>query len=362
MNKNIKNAPHLPGGKDSLGSDKTVTFLPLVLLVVLVAGLASVAVTLITLVRITPALVPDQSSFFGRVQREKINAVELEPSLANQARQRIWEVRDTRTQVGDGWYRTDASARYAMMLTADGWAVALDGGYVKGSEKFWQGYDHQGASFAVEKVVQDKTANLLYLKFVGSGFPVSSFANWDRLDLNETFFVYSGAEWAPVLLEKNEGALPKSYVAWQPQFVYFTSPAGREKSILISPQGELVGFVGDGGELIYGWLAEHQIASVFESGKALYEAGNWQGYNVEGVVNVLERTKKIKGFYVESSPTVVSSSTLGVGDLITHVQNQPVDELLISRQILFAPNPFTARVFRGGAEVEIRLNKNKVSF
>ena len=81
---------------------------------------------------------------------------------------------------------------------------------------------------------------------------------------------------------------------------------------------------------------------------------------VHGFTKEGSTTNKISGFYVDSSNTGVSSSTVGISDLIVRTQGVSVDAYDLSRQILLAPNQFTVTVLRDNKEVEILVEKIKV--
>jgi len=325
---------------------------------IFVAGLTSVALALSTLVWILPSFAPDQTLINSQKIFNSGNA-EIDLSLLNTVKKRLWYVYDSRDKIDKQFYAESVDKYQATMFSSDGWAVAYATDYKKGDEKYWEGVDYQGTVYKIQKVFVDPVSRLTYIKFEGDGFPFISFANWNDIYDNYSAWELSAVEYNQRLVRKDLSAVEPEYKIWEPQLFYSVT-GGEAGNILINNSGEMLGILNEDGRVIYGWLINSQYASVLQNGAPDYRGVNWSGYMVNGHVSYGELIKKVSGFYVEKSDTKITSSTVGVGDVIVRVQNQPVNILNLSRQVLLAPENFSVTVYRDGQEFDIQVLKNKV--
>ncbi|OGH59452.1 MAG: hypothetical protein A2725_01330 [Candidatus Magasanikbacteria bacterium RIFCSPHIGHO2_01_FULL_33_34] len=351
--------PHLPAKACDLQAHRTFKSVWWLLFLVFVAGLSSVSLTLSTLVWFAPSFVPDPTL----VSSQKTNnteVVEVDLSVLNSVKKRLWYVYDTRDKINKQFYADSANKYQSVMFSSDGWAVAYVPDYRKGDEKFWEGVDYQGTIYNIEKVFVDTVSNLTYIKFDGDGFPFISFANWNDIGNNEIVWGVSLTEYQQYNFEKDLALNNLEYKIWQPQLFYLIKDDFEVGNILVNEKGEMMGMVDNDGRVIYGWLVDSQYASILQSGAPDYRAVEWTGYMVNGYVNYGGLTKRVSGFYVDKSNTKVTSSTIGVGDVITRIQNQPLKTEDLARQVLLSPDKFNVAVYRDGQEFDIEIGKNKV--
>lgn len=351
--------PHLPPKTCDIRAHHTFKSVWWLLFLVFVAGLASVALTLSTIVWFAPSFIPDQMTL--KTQKNIASQIaDIDLSVLNNVKKRIWYIYDSRDKIGKQFYANSAKKYQAIMFSSDGWAVAYIPEYKAGAEKNWEGIDYQGKVYKIEKVTVDSVSNFSYIKFSGNGFPFISFANWDNVSYNNIVWEIAQTEYKQHSLKKDKAKTEEKYAIWEPQLFYTVLDDFEAGNILINENGEMVGLLKENGKVIYGWLIDSQYASILQDEAPNYQAVKWTGYMVNGYVDYGDLTKKVSGFYVNNSNTKVTSSTIGVGDVITKIQNQPLDVLNLSRQVLLSPPDFMVTVYRDGQEFDIPLKKIKV--
>lgn len=313
-----------------------------------------------TLVWLVPSSIPDQLVL--NTQKDLGDkSIDIDFSVLNNTKKKLWYVYDRRQKVDGQFYPDNAKALPAIMFSSDGWAVLYESDYFSGVERYWEGLDYQGTSYKVEKVFVDNIGGFVYVKFDGGGFPFVTFANWDDIGENSPVWEISRDGYKKHLLKKDfDFESKRDYKIWQPQLLLKVSEWLRGGNILVNENGELVGIINDNGGLLYGWIVEGQYASILQNSVVDYRAVPWTGYLAHGFVKTDDYTKKVSGFYVKNSSTKISSSTVGVGDLVVKVQGSPVSLVNLSRQILLAPEEFAVTVLRGSQEYEIIVKKVSV--
>lgn len=353
----IKIPPHLPPKTCDIKAHRTFKSIWGLLFLLAFAGLVSLTMTLSTLVWFVPSFIPDQSVLSTQKDLGDRFA-DIDLSVMNNTKKKLWYVYDRRQKVDGQFYPDNAKALPAIMFSSDGWAVLYDAGYFLGLERYWEGLDYQGTIYKVEKVFVDNIGGFIYVKFDGGGFPFVTFADWNKLDENSPVWEISRDSYKKHTLKNDSDNVNKrDYKIWQPQLLFKVSEFLASGDILINENGELSGIVNDDGRLLYSWMIEGQLASVLQNSAVDYRAVSWTGYMAHGFVKVNDYTKRVNGFYVKNSPTKISSSTVGVGDLVIKVQGAPVSLANLSRKILFAPEEFAVTVLRGGQEYEIMVKK-----
>ena len=357
-----KTFPHLPPKTCEILAHRTYRSVWGLLFLTAIAGLASVAVTLSTLVWLVPGFFPEQLTLNTANEANEKNP-EIDPAVLNEAKKKLWYIYDKRQKLDGQFYPDSAAALSATMFSSDGWAVFYDEDYFVGKERYWEGIDYQGTSYKVEKIFVDKVSGFIYVKFDGGGFPFIIFADWDKVTENSVLWEISRDRYKRHLVKKDSAPVAKKdYKIWQPHFLFKVAEAMGNGNVLINEKGELVALTDDAGYLLYGWLIDNQYAAILRDGGVDYRVAPWSGYMAHGFVKTDDYTRKAGGFLVTNSPTRVSSSTVGVGDLITKVQGAPVSFDNISRQILFAPDDFVVTVLRGTEEYEIIIKKTASKF
>ncbi len=356
----MKIPPHLPRKACDVKAHQTWRSLWWLLFLIFIAGLTSLALTLASLVWLAPSFIPDQlTATFQRVSQPQRQEIDL--SVLNRTRQRLWYIYDKRQKIDGRFYSDEVDKLQAVMFSSDGWAVVYTPDYRKGMEKFWEGVDYQGSSYAIKNVFVDPVSKFNYVQFQGESFPFTSFANWDGISQGSMVWEIANNNPKQHNLEKAVSfELTKVYSIWKPYFFYNLPEAEQAGNLIIDDNGDLVGLVDENNNILFGWMINSQYASILQNGAPDYKAVAWNGYMVHGFVQQDDLTKRVAGFYVESSPTRATSSTVGVGDVITRVQNRPVEAETLSRQLLSAPEQFSVTVLRDSKEFEIIVEKTSV--
>lgn len=353
-------APHLPPPTCDLKTRRALQSLPWLIFILFTAALTSIAVTLATLVWLAPSYIPDQLVTIIR-KRSETPAAALDAIVINKVRPRLWHIYDKRQKIGGRFYRDNEVKLSAVMFSSDGWAVMYAPNYRPGLERFWEAFNYQGVAHAVERVFLDPVSGLTYLKFRGDGFPFVSFADWGKIGPGSRVWLLASGGWREQRLDEPvTEAVAGPVSIWQPMVFYGVRESFAEGAAVINDVGQLVGFVGPGKKLIFGWLIDNQYAAVLAQGQTSYQAVSWRGHLVEGFARSDSGERRLTGFYVTASPTKSASSTVGAGDVVTRVQNKPVEAANLARQILFAPDSFFVTIFRHGQEVQIEVKKEAI--
>jgi len=74
-----------------------------------------------------------------------------------------------------------------------------------------------------------------------------------------------------------------------------------------------------------------------------------------------ERVVNGSAFFVSSVGTKASSSTLAVGDIVTHVNDQPFSKELTSKYLLVETDPIKFGILRKGIEATVLVKQERVS-
>lgn len=358
-------APHLPPKIDDLIPGSALQSLPWVLFLVGVSVLTSVAVTLATIVWLAPSVIPsDLAIRIGGRNERREGTAPLNPAVINDVRRRLWLIHDRRQKLNGGFYPAASAPYQALMFSSDGWLVAAVPGYRAGAERGWEVINYQGETRAIERAVPDSLSGLIYLKVAGEGFPFAAFANWEAIGADTAVWYSDQTEtWRAVKLGQPT-AIPseRRHRLTEPQWQYRLPAGAVPGQILIDDAGVLVGFVGAEQQLIEGWRVENQYVSILAQGKIRYLSVPWLGQAAEGFVAEADGVggRRVSGFYVTVSPTGATSSTVGAGDLVTHIQNQPVDVISLPRRVLSAPERFVLTVWRNGGEIDMIVEKMEI--
>ena len=349
--------PHLPRKSCEIKTHQWLKSVWWILFVVFVAALSSLTLTLSTLVWFVPAFIPNQlitntqKIFNG--QKE-----ELDAAILNKTKQRLWHIYDKREKIGGRFYSNDAEKLQAVLFSSDGWAIVYAPNYQKGLEKYWEAVDYQGISYKIEKVFVDSLSGLAYVKFAGDGFSFIFFADWNEISPAQTVWEISSNKRDKYILEKPvKAAEEKSYFIWQPQFFYQLPISAESGNLIINNSGEMVGILDKNRNILYGWMMDNQFASILQYGLTNYTGVLWKGRMVHGYAKENDFIKKVTGFYVDNSPTRATDHSVGAGDLILRVQNRPVEDADLSRQILSAPENFSVTILRDGQELNLEVIK-----
>lgn len=354
-----KKSPHLPPKACRVDTYYRLQSLRWFLLFIFVAALTGVATALASVTWLAPNFHLDNS--FRTVNFESKNIFDLSPDpfLVRQTEQKLIKVYNKANKINDKFYGEGSFIAQAVLISSDGWSVLYQPDYKFGEEKKWDLVDYQGLYHEVEKVVFDNETDLLYVKVEGQGFRIASFADSGDVNLSTFLWAVDEKKWINTIIDGVVSlSKSKNFPIWQAQQAYKIDRAIDKHMILLDDKGELVGFVAEDGMVISGLYVEEQIVSLLDSHKIIHKKLPLSGYFVNAIENEEKEVwQEISGFYIIDSNTKVSSSTVGVGDLIVKINNDSFTKESLFEQVLQAPEEVSLTVLRDSKEVDILAKK-----
>lgn len=356
-----KTPPHLPPKTKDLIMKETYRSMSTVIFLILIAFITAIAGTLTTIAWIAPFSVSDTTYTFRTPRVTIEEAVQIDSVVEKQVRQRMVRVFDRRQKVNT-FYGDNAFVGQAMLLTAEGWAVLYDPSYVRGAHQYWEVVDHQGTVFLVEQSLFDDVSGLVYMKVAGDGFRADvSFPEWSTLDTRTPLHALHAGNTDVVAIDgmvQNE-TLRKVYPLIESPVAYQLAGDVYPGDVVVSANGTFIGFADTDTHLIPSWFVSTQLQSLFEMGTVQYMTLPVRGYQVAGSVqNGVMDT--LQGFYVAESSTRISSTTLGIGDVIVGINGVPYAAESAARSMLFAPELVPVSILRNGEQVNLLVAKKKL--
>lgn len=359
----MKHPPHLPKPPEKEPLLERHPALPWFLLVVVLAFVTAVAGSLSTIAWLGPS---SSDTNIIRTLRAQLPSggreVSLDPFVEQQVRQRMVTVYDARKKINGFVYPESAAVGVAVLLNSEGWAAMYAPDYRDGTYKNLQAVGNQGNIYSLLSAQKDPVSDIVYFKIQGDGFRGDiSFFNWDGANVVGESFVRIGTKdiGAVHIQKATRIANTESFALSKQIYAFQISGDHSIGDILVTEQGNFVGFAGLNGTLQESWYVAGQLQSLFDTGTISYTGIHASGVMVRGIqVNgILERHV---GFLITQSPTRASSSTLGVGDVVVSVNGKLFDERTAGQDILNATSPVSVRVFRGGEELDITVEKIKI--
>ncbi len=358
--KDKKYPPHLPARACRVDTYYRLRSLKWTLFLIFVAFVSGTSAALSVVAWLAPTFIQSDSFYPTTRETHLLATNKPDQSFQHQVGQKILRVYDKNKKINKNFYNQDSLIFSAGILSSDGWAVAYYPSYKVGLEKNWEAVDSQGLYYSVEKTVYDSVAELLYLKVDGQGFRLNSFADWSDLSIGNSYWAFGRDDWQEILLADLIFAnTNKAYLIWRPQYFYSVWQDLASGTLLFDGKGALVGVVDKDKLLRPAWLMEGRVNSLLELGQISYYGLSWRGYMVAGV-ELDNKWKKLSGFYVTEADSFVTTSTVGVGDVILKINGLLVDEKFLAAQLYSAPDVFNVSIWRAGEEMDIEVTKAKV--
>ncbi|MFH1286402.1 MAG: hypothetical protein ABII02_01475 [Candidatus Magasanikbacteria bacterium] len=355
----IMKPPHLPRKIHSAGYRRRGDFIIWFIACAIIGFLAGITATLVSVAWIVPVYSPNTVVYSVDMSRKSQEDHEVDQLFVQQLGKQIVNIYDSREKNAKGFYTPEGYLGPGVFLTSDGWLVFHYPEYSIGLNHVLEIVDHKGNVFDATEVVFDPLTNLLYVKAGGDGFVSATFATRDATKEGTFLWSIFSDDWSPSALgHLNKNKESGEHAIWEPQFSY-ELPNVTEGSILIQSDGSFVGFASDDEVLIPSFFVENQYRSVFESSRIVYRGLNLQGYLVDGTTGA-DGWIDIIGFYVSKSPKRPSENTIGVGDLITHIEGLPVNGKVLFEYILSSGDNLSLSVLRNGQKIDILTSKEDI--
>ncbi|OGH64412.1 MAG: hypothetical protein A2821_02740 [Candidatus Magasanikbacteria bacterium RIFCSPHIGHO2_01_FULL_41_23] len=283
----------------------------------------------------------------------------LDTTIVRDWRSRVIELFDE-TKIQQEKYYTDAArVTRVVVVNNGGWSI---GPLVNLSSKAHLiGVDYQGHRLPVEKIITDEARNLLFVKFSGADFRGNNvFASRSVLQSGRELWGLSN-DWQRFTVGQKINNPSAELSASLDTAIFSINDSGATNRILITDQGELVGFTANSQAIIPAWMVEYILPRLLSSDAMLSLPFEWRGSFVESVKMETEN-KVASGFLVNE---VVHRTGLGAkiehpikkGDVILKIQNQTVTRDNLAELILSAPNEFGVTVMRGEKLLDLNIKK-----
>ncbi len=328
--------PHLPPRDTNEFLKQRRQSLAWLVLFVVLSLMASVAASLATLAWIAPpyAQSPLYTFHTPAVINDRSTSRALDSIISQQVDQRIVQIYDTRNKLNGRFYAENALIGQGLLLSSDGWAVMYASVFPLRVDAL-EAMNHQGVAFAISKQIVDETTGLVYVKLKGEGFRSDiTFQDWKSFSAETPVWaVHSGAQLPIQTVEIHPDtsdvlALNSLTASFVPSQVSDNIVG----DVIINEQGQLVGIATED-RVILGWEMSTQMKNIFENGALTYPHIPWRG-RVLTTIKTDGILKSFSGFYITDSPTRATTSTLGVGDIITKIQGETFDAATARRDFV----------------------------
>lgn len=349
-------APHLPPPSCTIAWHKRLQSLPWFFFVLGTALVGGVVAALITMTWIAPQpFVVEGVKVFP--SSPVLSSTTQTPVIfESRVRRQVMTLIDASAFTNDGFFLGTSKIGDAVVLTDNGWGVLYLPSYTKGQEKQWKGVDYTGTSFEIEMAVPDGFREFVFVKFARTGLEASALASVSFLPLPATVWAYHHGLWqGETIHEAEEWDRNTKLPLWQPRmrFRFFSSvPSGE---LLFTSDGEFLGVSNGEGYLVPARLIGAQIRSVLENGKPTFESIPLVGIVVEKIVSA-GGEKRAYGFMV-SAVQKKEKGGVQVGDVITKVNEAPIDPVFLDRQMMDAGGEVSLTLLRKGKEYVIVVKK-----
>ncbi len=256
-----------------------------------------------------------------------VNDRQLEEKVRSEITERIVSVYSSVITEGKVEYLPeDNKLGEAIVVGSDGW-LAMYAPAALGYNKNYRVVFPNGRVYGLEKIVNDTTAKVAYLKILNSGhetsnqFKVASFVG--EISFGDNLFLHANNNWSNVTVAgQNFRDYLNSHLDTAPSVVYNLFGEKKANSIVINNQGKFVGFVESNGALLPAPGIERILSAVLVTGKVTYTSLGVEGLFSEEQPVVIDKDVK-KGFLV--TKVTGKNSLLRRSDLIMEVNGQIVD-------------------------------------
>lgn len=345
-------APHLPPKSCNIEAHRRRQTIPWFISVVLLAMVAGGSAAIMAVAWLVPTFLQDTSTYVrNRANQEAGLGGEMDTLLARQLEQRTVTLFDKRKLVGNAFYADTAKIGTLAVLSSDGWSVMYEPNYQTGQEQFWQVSDDKGSLLPIEKVSYDKESYLLYVKLAGNGFQVFSFMEWRDIEPGMLAWFSVDSRWQKKMFTYPravvlDGAINPEQIVWE----YFAPIDHVQKSLVLTEQGQLVGFVSKEGSIVPGYRVMAALPYILTTGTISRSGLLLTGYHIAHQVNG-SNLAPVPGFYIASIQSSQLKKKLQVGDIITRINGEQVTPQLFSELLLISSDTVLFDILRKGIVV-----------
>ncbi len=337
--------------------------LPSLIATVVVVMVASAAATIMAASWVIPSFLTDDTAVYIRNQgtQENPGTEQMDTLFAKQMEQRLIPVYDKRKAMGGTLYGEAAKTGMLALLSSDGWGVMYDPAYTTGAEQFWQVVDAQGAVIHIEKTVCDKVSDLVFVKLQGNGFQVFSFLDWRDVDAGVSVWVGGVTPWKKTALDFSRIMTKEIPVAPHVSFYdYVVTNPPRHSDVIVSEQGQLVGFVDELGNVVPGFITVSHLPFVLTEGVLQQKQVPILGQFVSYQITEKDMTP-VAGFYISSLTSPAIKKVLQVGDVMVKINGQAVTKNVLAPLLLTSSDDVLVDVWRKGIIIPDLLVKKEIA-
>ncbi|PLX28866.1 hypothetical protein C0581_00700 [Candidatus Parcubacteria bacterium] len=348
--------PHLPHKSCSVTMRTLWSNIRNVIFFIFVSILAGVTGALITSAWIEPTFYPNQNLYFvdrtpqlyGANQRPDV-------SVAQRFNASTLRLFDKTQVVNEGMYPESSYIGQVVMLSSNGWGVTYMPDFNLSYSTRFDAVSNHGAHYEIEKSLFDAKTGFVYLKFVGNDFRVMSFPEWDVFNSGSEVWSVHDTEWKFRIVGDRDVMSNPPFVSDRDVSSFHIEPGFSQEGVVLTSQGQLLGFVDTQDVLHSAWSVEHHMPMVLGSGQLDDFVSTWMGYMVYNNDMNPSGDEPREGFYITSAGN--RPRGLRIGDLLLQINGKKVSEHSLSRAILSAPEEFVVSVWRKGEEFDIIVTK-----
>lgn len=344
--------PHLPPKSCSVPLRKTYHNIIIFLVYTFVALLAGIVGALIVFTWIEPSLYSQNSLYFINRDTRRAYITERYPNsdVVQRLRNVTLRVFDSTQAVGD-FFPDSAFLGRVVMLSSSGWGVMYYPDFIPASDATWEIVDQNGITQEIEKTSFDANRGLVYIKFVGNNFYVSSFPAWYTIVPGADLWVAHNKVWHKFMLQDTVVVAQSPYRAVDEYSRMIIDPDKKSGGVVMTADGHVAGFVDTNGLLQTLWHTQYQLPFLLETNELKKDDFGLNGYFVD---NVLLTAQSISsGFYITQS----TRKDIVKGDIIIRISGETVGPHNFWQQLLSAGDTSNLTIWRGGEEFDILVTR-----
>lgn len=353
----MSDAPHLPQRTMTPEQQQQWQRVSWLLFIVFVSFFVGAVGAIVVSSWVIPQQVIPYTTIYNVGGPANLRSVNLfDPLVSQQTEQRLLRMYDADKKI-DGLYKENSFLGQAVVLSAGGWAVLYNPALVSTNYSKWEFVDFEGNVYSAEKAISDKQRKgLFFIKVAGEDFRGDIiFPNWRDIETVDVFAAVGRQEVSPVAISGMSPVVQKeaSYRLGSTTYRYDVVGDAAVGDIVMTKNGEFVGFVDSDATLLGGWHVQSQLVSLFSKGEPSYGELPIRGFFVDRISGVHP------GFYV-SQILGTSTDAIQQGDIIIKLQDQFLDDIDIERVMSTLPSDVPVTILRNGEQLQVLLTKQNI--